>query len=151
VNLALSLANTPGDPTALETWRRDAGAPADVDPRTLVHLRSTVRGSLEAIADGAEVPQASVSLLNRTSEAGPTYARLEASEVCYVTLASPGEAFLAEVAADAIELVGGPRRPLLRRCDAPGCGNIFVASRPRQTWCSDRCGVRARVARHRAA
>ena len=151
MNLALTLANTPDDPTALGTWQRDGGAPDKVDPRKLVRLRSAVRESLETVADGREVPQASVSLLNGSSEAGPTYARLEAGELCYVTLASPGDAFLADVAADAIELVGGPKRPRVRRCNAPGCGKIFVASRPRQTWCSGRCGVRARVARHRAA
>jgi predicted RNA-binding Zn ribbon-like protein len=43
--------------------------------------------------------------------------------------------------------VGGPRRDRLRQCGAPGCGRWFLASRPRQRWCSPACGNRARLAR----
>jgi predicted RNA-binding Zn ribbon-like protein len=151
VNLALTLANTPAEPVLLRAWLRDAGAPDEIDADALMHLRSAICESLGSVAAGRRPSRASVEMLNRTSEAGPTYARLEDGELCYVTLASPAESFSADVAADAIRLIGGPERPLLRRCAAPGCARIFVASRSRQTWCSDRCGVRARVARHRAA
>lgn len=151
MNLAVALANTPAAPSRLAAWLPDVGGPEDVDAGELLDLRRAVRGALDALAEGRGPAQEFVDALNRASEAGPTYARLEADELCYVTLASPDDAFLADVAADAIKLIGGPQRPLVRRCLAPGCANIYLASRSRQTWCSERCGVRARVARHRAA
>lgn len=116
----------------------------------MTDLRAAVRQSLTRVADGRKPTSASENLLNRWSAAGPAYVRLDGGELRYVMLASPADAFLADVAAEAIKLIGGPERPLVRRCEAPGCGTIFVASRARQAWCSDRCGVRARVARHRA-
>jgi hypothetical protein len=61
--------------------------------------------------------------------------------------ASPADAFLADIATSAIGLAGGPERDRLRRCQAPGCGRWFLASRPRQTWCSPSCDNRARLAR----
>ena len=80
---------------------------------------------------------------------------LEADELAVRYSASPADAFLADVAGSAITLLGGPGRDRHRRCEAPGCGRWFVASRPRQRWCSPGCGNRARVARfqqrHRAA
>jgi len=72
---------------------------------------------------------------------------LEAGELVVRYNASPPDAFLADIATSAITLVGGPGRDRLRRCGAPGCGRWFVASRPRQRWCSPTCGNRARVAR----
>jgi predicted RNA-binding Zn ribbon-like protein len=60
---------------------------------------------------------------------------------------------LGSVARDAIDLLGGPQRALLRECAADDCSGIYVDSSPARTrrWCSAaRCGNRARVAAHRA-
>jgi predicted RNA-binding Zn ribbon-like protein len=96
-----------------------------------------------------------VTAVNRAAAAAPAIVQLEAGELVVRYNASPGDAFLADVAGSAISLVGGLGRDRLRRCGAPGCGRWFVASRPRQRWCSPSCGNRARVARfqqrHRAA
>ena len=101
------------------------------------------------------MPRAAVTAVNRAAAGAPAVVQLEAGELVVHYDASPGDAFLADVAASAISMVGGPRRDRLRRCGAPGCGRWFVASRPRQRWCSPNCGNRARVARfqqrHRAA
>ena len=88
-----------------------------------------------------------MAAVNRAVAAAPAVAQLEAGELVYRYHASPPDAFLADVAASAIMLVGGPGRDRLRRCTAPGCGRFFVASRPRQTWCGPSCGNRARLAR----
>jgi predicted RNA-binding Zn ribbon-like protein len=61
---------------------------------------------------------------------------------------SPVTAALAEVAARAAELLGGPEAGRLRACYAPGCVLYFVAAHPRRAWCSVACGNRARAARH---
>jgi hypothetical protein len=74
-------------------------------------------------------------------------AQLEAGELVVRHNASPPDAFQADIATSAITLVGGPGRDRRRRRGAPGCGRWFVASRPRQRWCSPTCGDRARVAR----
>jgi predicted RNA-binding Zn ribbon-like protein len=58
------------------------------------------------------------------------------------------EAARAEIARAAIALFAGPDAPLLRRCQGPGCILFYVRRHPRQEWCSEGCGTRARVSRH---
>jgi predicted RNA-binding Zn ribbon-like protein len=55
---------------------------------------------------------------------------------------------LADVAQDAIALIGGEESSLLRACYAPNCPYYFVASNPGREWCSIACGNRVRAARH---
>jgi predicted RNA-binding Zn ribbon-like protein len=58
-------------------------------------------------------------------------------------------ALLAEIARSGIELLGGPDRDKLRRCEGAGCTLLLVASHPRRRWCAPHlCGNRVRVARH---
>jgi len=71
--------------------------------------------------------------------------RLEAGSA---TGASPVTTGLAQVARQAIDLLGGPDSAQLRACYAPGCVLYFVKSHPRREWCSVACGNRARAARH---
>jgi len=150
--LAIDLANT------LE--RRRDGTTVDlladrVGAGQLQALREHVLALLGAAVGRRPLPRAAVAAVNRAAAAAPAVVQLEADELVVRSNASPGDAFLADVAASAIGLVGGPRRDRLRRCGAPGCDRWFVASRPRQRWCSASCGNRARVARfqqrHRAA
>jgi predicted RNA-binding Zn ribbon-like protein len=59
---------------------------------------------------------------------------------------------LAEVAADAIELLSGPLLADVRECVQPSCSLIFLdTSRGRRRrWCDmTRCGNRSKAARHR--
>jgi predicted RNA-binding Zn ribbon-like protein len=102
---------------------------------------------LDAAVQQRTLPGAAVTAVNRVAAAAPTFARLEADELVIRYHASPPDAFLADIATSAIALVGGPGRDRLRRCGAPGCGRWFLASRPRQRWCSPSCGNRARLAR----
>jgi predicted RNA-binding Zn ribbon-like protein len=88
-----------------------------------------------------------VAAVNWAAAAAPAVAQLEVDELVFRSNASPPDAFLADIATSAITLVGGPRGDRLRLCAAPGCGRWFIASRPRQTWCSPSCGNRARLAR----
>jgi predicted RNA-binding Zn ribbon-like protein len=62
--------------------------------------------------------------------------------------ASRADLLIAALAADAIELLTGPRRGDLRACRAPGCVLLFLKDHPRREWCSNTCGNRARQARH---
>jgi predicted RNA-binding Zn ribbon-like protein len=166
-DLAIDLANTVragrggaaadrlADPGRLAGWLRGVGGPEDAGPAELLALRGQVRALLDAAVAGRPLPPGAVTAVNRAAAAAPAAVQLEAGELVVRASASPADAFLAEIAAAAISLVGGPGRDRLRRCRAPGCGRWFLASRPRQSWCSPACGNRARLARfhrrHRAA
>ncbi|MEK6227791.1 MAG: ABATE domain-containing protein [Actinomycetota bacterium] len=61
-----------------------------------------------------------------------------------------GATDIAAIARSAIDVLTGPDRDKLRRCNGPGCVLFFVAANPRRRWCSSQlCGNRVRVARHR--
>jgi predicted RNA-binding Zn ribbon-like protein len=135
------------DPDALARWLRGTGGPEQVGTAALLGLRGQVRALLAAAVERRPLPRAAVTAVNRAAAAAPTVAQLEAGELVVRAHASPPDAFLADLATSAITLVGGPTRDRLRRCAAPGCGRFFVATRPRQTWCSPACGNRARLAR----
>lgn len=145
------LANRDG----LARWLRGTGGPDAISSRQLQALREHVRALLAAAFQRRALPPAAVTAVNRAAADAPTVVQLEADELVVRYHASPPEAFLADVAASAISMVGSPSRDRLRQCGAPGCGRWFLASRPRQHWCSPACGNRARLARfhqrHRAA
>jgi predicted RNA-binding Zn ribbon-like protein len=61
---------------------------------------------------------------------------------------SPVTTRLAQVAEQAVALLGGEDAARLRACYAPGCVLYFVKSHPRREWCSVACGNRVRAARH---
>ena len=155
--LALDLANTRrpargggdllADEDALVHWLRGTGGPDVVRYSELAALRDHVRALLTAAVSKRTPPPAAVTAVNQACAAAPGFAQLEAGELVVRSYASPADAFLADIAASAIGLVGGPERDRLRRCEAPGCRRWFLASRPRQTWCSPGCGNRARLAR----
>jgi len=159
--LAIDLANTLrlerdgsttdllADRDGLTRWLRRRGVAGGVGAPALQALRGHVRALLAAAVRRRSLPHAAVAAVNRAGAAAPAVPQLEADELVFHYHASPPDAFLADLATSAITLVGGPRRDRLRRCAAPGCGRFFVASRPRQTWCSPGCGNRARLTRFR--
>jgi predicted RNA-binding Zn ribbon-like protein len=61
---------------------------------------------------------------------------------------SPVTTGLAQVAEQAVMLLGGQDAARLRACYAPGCVLYFVKTHPRREWCSVACGNRVRAARH---
>ena len=61
---------------------------------------------------------------------------------------SPVTTGLAQVAEQAVELLGGAEAVRLRVCYSPGCVLYFMKTHPRREWCSVACGNRVRAARH---
>jgi predicted RNA-binding Zn ribbon-like protein len=126
-----------------------------VDGPAPAELQAAVSQLLAAAADGT-APSAhaldvvnSAALLARSAPqlnwpAGGRPTSWETRE------ARPGDAAAAEVAQALIALLTGAQGDRIRRCPAAGCGRIFVATDPRQRWCSPGCGNRTRVARHAA-
>ncbi len=172
--LALELANTfslrrgraideLATPRELAAWhaaRRDRlGGPRTGEPlaNDVRALRELVQTALAAAASGRRPPEACVRRLNRLSRGAPQHVELswpprgEPRVRVRARSRTPGATALAAIARSAIELLGRPARQRLRRCAGPRCVLFFLASDPRQTWCSDACGNRARMARYQAA
>ena len=166
-DLALAIANSArkpdelGSPAALRAWlaaRWRSGNPASDGVLLRLHdfrsLRDAVLAACLRTIERSSLPDGAVEAINdasalvpmwpalRTDRSGRTTADVETTD------ASETNRILASIARSAIELLGGPDAARLRECLA--CGRFFLASRPRQTWCSDACGNRTRVARHRA-
>lgn len=117
-------------------------------------LHRAVRALLAAAVAGEPMPAEAVRALNEASQAVPTHPRLDDSDPRAPRAVQAGSGgsrtaeILATIARSAIGLLGGPDRARLRSC--PRCGRYFLAARAGRVWCSDACGNRARVARHRA-
>jgi predicted RNA-binding Zn ribbon-like protein len=120
----------------------------------LVGLRDAVRSALHALVEGVACDAAALDTINRAGARAPTSPRViwrpGAEPVAATDHHGAGRAdvVLSAFAADAIELLTGPRRDDLRGCGAPGCVLLFLKDHPRREWCSNACGNRARQARH---
>jgi predicted RNA-binding Zn ribbon-like protein len=169
--VALDLIDTvaaPGSPSAgdllaaesdAEAWWRIEGArvpDGDLpDIRALRRLRSALRVTIEALADGRPVPQAAVSDLNFFMQSAPASTRLVLTGAGLRAGTQwhgeyGGNPRLAFIAAQAAQFLSDPENvSRLRRCANPACSMIFASVNPRRSWCAPAvCGNRARVARH---
>ena len=125
--------------------RLPAGNGAWPSAEALRELRDAVRAAL-----GDAPPRAALEALNRAAAGAPRSPRVEPGLVAGTDFhgATRGEIVLAAFAADAIDLLTGPRRADVRACHAPGCVLLFLKDHPRREWCGNACGNRARQARH---
>ena len=148
----------------LQGGERPSGAPSHGGRRLpagrwpgaaeLVALRDAVRAALRAAADGERPPRAALDAINAASRRAPRAPVAvwqpddHPARGWDVGDASRADVVLAAFAADAIALACGPGRDELRTCGAPRCVLMFLRDHPRREWCSERCGNRARQARH---
>lgn len=149
------------DPAALDAWLLEAGlvdAPCRANGEDLARaraLRTALSAVVESVLDRRRPRAADLEAINVAAAVPPRTPRLVlGAGGVRRERAGPSVAdALASIARDAIELLTGPQRELLRECAADDCNGIYVdASRGRtRRWCSAaRCGNRARVAAHRA-
>ncbi|MEV0588111.1 ABATE domain-containing protein [Nonomuraea sp. NPDC050310] len=170
VHLAVALANTvrasTGDalagPDGLAAWLREVRprlrtpvTEADLDAITERDAAAArrVRDAVRALMAGAAEPDGHVAELNAACRAAPRWHELvwgEPPALATRTAQPAVPSALAEVAEQAILLLSGPDRELVRPCGAPGCVQFFLKEHPRREWCSAGCGNRVRVARHYA-
>lgn len=147
----------------LAAWLRDhadqltASEEADLlrltmpDVEVFMALREAVRTVCAAVVDREPAAATALATLNRAAAAAPRWPELADDEGLTVherTEARGSDAVLAEIARDAMTMAAGSQAERLRRCQGPGCILYFVKDHPRREWCSNRCGTRARVARH---
>ncbi|MFH5208623.1 CGNR zinc finger domain-containing protein [Antrihabitans sp. NCIMB 15449] len=127
--------------------------PTAADLATARRLRDAIRTIAAAIVRGDQPDDAAVATLNSCAVSTRQWRELQPRPDLRVVPRTDGThsaAALSEIAANAIELFGGPFRTELRACAGPGCVLFFLKDRPRRQWCSPGCGNRARAARHYA-
>jgi predicted RNA-binding Zn ribbon-like protein len=131
----------------------DAPAP---DPAALRRLRNAIRDLLDARLEGRAPGPTAVEDVNAVAASVPTSLRLvpggpgDARAQTRWHTEHGGNAALAAIAREAIELVSAPAQlNRLRRCANPACSMLFLAETRRRQWCAANvCGNRVRVARH---
>ncbi|MFG2142057.1 CGNR zinc finger domain-containing protein [Streptomyces sp. NPDC048650] len=147
-----------GTPEGTNRWLTEHGlAPADagVQEMCATQLRS-LREHLRALfaARVAAVPAlpAALSAVNDALSRAPTAALLYWDERNGPYRAAPCptneilDRALANLAANAADLLTGPDAERLTDCGSPPC-NRYLLRHGRRHWCSTRCGDRARAAR----
>jgi predicted RNA-binding Zn ribbon-like protein len=143
----------PGD---LADWARQSGittvrpAVSSAQLRLAIEIREAAYGMLEARIDGSAPDREDRALINAAASHPPPLPELDATG----TLSREGgiDAVLALLARDCLELLAGPDRTLLRRCDDPKCTRLFVdrSRGRRRRWCDMKgCGDRAKAAAYR--
>ncbi|HEX5407031.1 MAG TPA: ABATE domain-containing protein [Pseudonocardiaceae bacterium] len=157
----VTLATTPvadllGSPERMAEWwsleapRLPVGPTPD--PAATRRLRSAVRDLFDAHLEHRAPRPTSIDDVNAAAAGAPTSPRLTADarvETRWHT-EHGGNAALASIAREAIELLSSPDRlARLRRCANPTCSMLFLAENKRRQWCTANvCGNRTRVARH---
>jgi predicted RNA-binding Zn ribbon-like protein len=135
----------------LGSWLTKTGIATEAD--RFRELRDAIRALLAATTGGGHFAAADLAVVNAASAAAPSWPVLvPAAGVLTVREESArvdgNTEALAELARDAVRLLGDPLRQDLRACQGPGCVQFFVKDHPRREWCGPGCGNRARAARH---
>lgn len=149
------------DAQHLACWLRSAGLVSHLVRTTVVDLDEIrlLRQALLLVVGGVvhdeQVPADAVEVLNRIAAHPVPAPRLVVDTDALLSVAPELDHMGARavLARDAVDLLGGPERELLRECEADDCSGVYVdrSHGGRRRWCSTtRCGNRARVAAHRA-
>jgi predicted RNA-binding Zn ribbon-like protein len=105
---------------------------------------------LRCRAAGRDLPLESIDAINSLVLAAPVVRLLGAepgsSTSRAVTVVDGPARLLGDLAAAVIECAEDS--DALTLCDSPGCGQLYLRSRPNQQWCNPRCGNRARTQRY---
>ena len=146
-------------PAALDDWLRAESAHLSwhtdatrQDLESFRMLRDAIASLLSAHrAGGTPDPLALTTVNDALADAPATHLGWGTDGAQLSPGASQRKQSLRLVASDAVELLTGAERRLVRTCAHPDCVLQFVATNPRRRWCSSAgCGNRARVARNYA-
>jgi predicted RNA-binding Zn ribbon-like protein len=139
---------------ALQQDRLPDGPPPLREPT--IALRQAIRQILDAQLAGAPPDAAAINRVNDVAGNVWSTRRLVQTPSGWTAVTDrhapadrPYELALAAVAESLIDLLTGPARGRLRRCQNPTCSMLFVASDARRKFCTQNiCANRTRVARH---
>ncbi|MDQ1581958.1 MAG: hypothetical protein QOF36_12 [Microbacteriaceae bacterium] len=117
-------------------------------------LRSALHALLTSIRAGASPEAWALAHVNDVAQRARMTTELVAAESSVARrtrwqASDAADIALSAVAHSAIELLTGPNADRVRRCAAPNCSMMFVATNLKRRWCTPNgCGNRERVARH---
>jgi len=144
-------------PKALSEWLVLSGvswspvSPSIGEHREALLLREAIHDASHSVVLGATPVPTDIELINRYA-ANPNAAPQLSSDGIVWMASRAFAACLAEIARDAVLLIGGAQTDRLRMCDEDGCRMLFFDASParRRRWCSmSICGNREKVAAHR--
>ncbi|MFE3194165.1 CGNR zinc finger domain-containing protein [Nocardia sp. NPDC059240] len=142
-------------PARLTMWLQAVGldlahaSPADL--KDALDLREAIYRLGSAIAAGEQPNPRDVRALNAAAAAGHARAALKHERAAWLlTESTPASDALGVLATDAIHVLGGPHRHLVKNCEGPGCAGLFLdTSRgANRRWCSmNTCGNKVKKQR----
>ncbi|MRH90532.1 hypothetical protein GFY24_24325 [Nocardia sp. SYP-A9097] len=143
------------NPGRFELWLHAAGLDVpDVSPAELRYaltLREAIYRAGLAVAATQRPDPSDAAILNGAAAAGQPRPGLENGlAVWHLGKQAPVADALGVLAADAIQILGGPDRSRIKTCEGPGCAGLFLdTSRgTNRRWCSmNTCGNRVKKAR----
>jgi predicted RNA-binding Zn ribbon-like protein len=149
-------------PADLDRWLRAAGLPAtksasakDLDQAR--EVREAINQLVRAFMAGNAGAGKDIADLNGWARRSPLAPQLNANLALHWCAPEPVRGALALLAREAVELLGGPEREVIRECAAaPECSLLYLdrSRGQRRRWCEmEKCGSRAKMAgyRHRKA
>jgi predicted RNA-binding Zn ribbon-like protein len=145
-------------PADLARWLGGAGIPS-LTPPSVQHLqdarqlREVIYRLTLAALQGAPIDAIDLDALNAWAMMPRLAPQLDSQLHCQWTARNPVEGALAMIACEAIALLSGPERQLIRQCAAaPACSLLYIdrSRGQRRRWCEmGRCGSRVKMAEYR--
>lgn len=134
-----------------ESGIREIGPRADAaDLAAAIELREAIYALCWSRLHDEPLPDAEIQVVNRVASRPPLTAVL--AHDSWGRQGTPDQA-LADLARQAVEILGGEDRALLRECARPECTQIYLdhSRGHRREWCSmQTCGSRVKAAAYRA-
>jgi predicted RNA-binding Zn ribbon-like protein len=147
--------NLVADPAALRAWFAERGlepvAPVSAaDVEAALALREALHRITVATLRGAPPAKADLRRLQDALGADQPL-HIRGSGALRVDRPANAAVALARLARQAVGDLTGPNAERLHACGDDTCAGVFLDLNGRRRWCTDeRCGVRLRVAAHRA-
>jgi predicted RNA-binding Zn ribbon-like protein len=142
-------------PEALSHWFASAGCrggavtSTDKDLGDALILREAIYRALSSLVQEKNPAPADMKLINAAASEPLSAPQVELPS-CRIRWesANPARSCLAEVARDAVMVIGGGDRQRLKECDSAGCRMLYIDNSPanRRRWCSmSICGNREKI------
>ncbi|HEX6459512.1 MAG TPA: CGNR zinc finger domain-containing protein [Thermoleophilaceae bacterium] len=146
------------DPADLDRWLKAVGLPLGASARAsdvqdARRLREAINDLTRAVLAQRSPPAGAVRELNEWARRSALAPQTDSALTLEWAADEPVHGALALVAREAVELLTGPERALIRECAAaPECSRVYLdrSRSGRRRWCHmDWCGSRAKMASYR--
>jgi predicted RNA-binding Zn ribbon-like protein len=145
------------EPADLDTWLWAAGLPASrtastSDLEDARGLREAIERLARASMRGAAGDDKLIARVNEWARRSQLAPQLDGKFHRHWSSTDPVGGALAVIAREAVELLSGPERELIRECAAATCSRLYLdrSRGRRRRWCEmERCGSRAKMSGYR--